>query len=550
MKNKILTVILVLLMISPTIAAIINYNLQQSGSADSHNTVKVTVTDPDGASFEFTRESESGRDMIKYYLDTVAGAEKIGVLPSTIEVGNFYRVVLTTAVKDFGYKFYYTLDAAGGFNDCYFADEDGVAFKIAAEDAKAFLDSGYSAAMFENGKAPRLTVSGVYCAPDASKWSFKNASGEFVACDTSFDEKDEEEELALEGGIAMSFTLQPDSLTLNITDKSSGEELYSGDYAGISGLAITEKMQVRVKAEAKWYKDAERSYNGEQSYIFNATLTAPAQFYAGTTTVQIGEFICVTGINVGNADKVFVTSEPDIGYTPVFYKDGDATHALIPFNWDLSAGDYVLTFSYGGSSQQINISLTARDNPFRDSTTTISKAVIENLGNAETLEKCKNEFSPVAKTGEGTKYWDGSFLTGLGDSTIVGGFGHTYKVNGSDISYRHTGVDYKAADGTAVKAVNAGKVIYSGYTDYSGYTVVIEHGYGLKSWYAHLSKTSVNADDIVKKGDTVGVVGSSGFIASVGAHVGLTVFDVPVCQYALWDDGSRKSIPVYSIGAN
>ena len=62
MKNKILIVILVLLMISPTVAAIINYNLQQSGSADSHNTVKVTVTDPDGAAYEFTREN--GEDMI------------------------------------------------------------------------------------------------------------------------------------------------------------------------------------------------------------------------------------------------------------------------------------------------------------------------------------------------------------------------------------------------------------------------------------------------------------------------------------------------------
>ena len=141
-------------------------------------------------------------------------------------------------------------------------------------------------------------------------------------------------------------------------------------------------------------------------------------------------------------------------------------------------------------------------------------------------------------------------MTGMGDATIVGGFGHTYKVNGTDISYRHTGVDYRAADGTAVQAVNAGKVIYAGYTDYSGYTVVIEHGYGLKSWYAHLSKTSVNVDDVVKKGDTVGEAGSSGFIAASGAHVGLTVFDVPVCQYALWDDGARKGIPVYSAPAN
>lgn len=544
MKNKILTVILVLLMLSPTVVAIVNYNMQQSGSADSHNTVRVTVTDFDGASFEFTRTD--GKGMIKYYLDTIANAEKIGTLPSTIEVGSFYRVVLSTAVRDFGYKFYYALSAADPYDDCYFTDDDGVAFKITADDAKGFLDSAYAASLFENGKEPKLTVSGVDCKPDTAKWNFKNLSGDYVAADTSFDVSDEAEELTLEGGLAMSFSLEPDSFTVRVSDAGSGEELYNGDYAGLSGLAVTDTMKVRVEAEAKWYEDEQRDYYGEQTYVFTASLTAPAQFYAGATSVQIGEFICVTGLNVASTDKIEFTSEPDIGYKPVFYKNGDAAMALIPFNWDLSAGEYVLTFAYGGSSQQINVTLGARDNPFRDSTTTIPSAVVESFDSDDARKKCEDELSAVAKTGEAVQYWEGSFAQGIDNATIVGGFGHTYKVNGTNITYRHTGVDYRAADGTAVHAVNAGKVIYAGYLDYSGYTVVIEHGYGLKSWYAHLGKTAVEVGAEVKKGDTVGEAGSSGFISGSGAHVGLTVFDVPVCQYALWDDGSRKGIPVYT----
>ena len=87
--------------------------------------------------------------------------------------------------------------------------------------------------------------------------------------------------------------------------------------------------------------------------------------------------------------------------------------------------------------------------------------------------------------------------------------------------------------------------MYAGYLDYSGYTVVIEHGWGLKSWYAHMSKVSTEVGADVNKGDVIGSAGSSGFISGSGAHIGMTVFDVPVCQYALWDDGSRKGVPVF-----
>lgn len=213
----------------------------------------------------------------------------------------------------------------------------------------------------------------------------------------------------------------------------------------------------------------------------------------------------------------------------------------------MSAGSYALTFEYGGSSQVININLKVRTNPFRQgNTTTITATVVSSNGSADALQKCNAALLEVAKSSEqsGTRYFDGEFLEGV-DGTIVGGFGHTYKVSGTDITYRHTGVDYSSANGD-VKAVNAGVVVYAGYLDYSGYTVVVEHGFGLKSWYAHMAKTAVKVGDKVERGGVIGTCGSSGFIAAAGAHVGLTVFDVPVCQYALWSDGARRGIPMYN----
>ncbi len=539
MKNKIITVILVLVMLIPSVVAIINYSIQQGGEADSHNTIKLTMTDADGNVYVFDRAD--GMDMINYFLNVPAKAVSIGVLPSTIEAGDFYQVVLTTAVKDFGYKYYFTQSAA----DCYYMAGDGSVYKIDEESAEEFLNGSYSACVYENGLPSSLSVSGQPCTPDSSAWSFKNAKGEFVAADTAPMVNNEAENLALEGGIAMNFTIEPDVLTLKITDSASSDVLFDDSYENIAGLTINESMKVKVEAVAKWYEDAERNYYGEQSYVFNATLSAPAKFYAGVATVQIGEFIAVTGENIGNVENITFASEPSIGYTPVFYKDGDSAHALIPFNWDLSAGEYTLTFAYGGTSQEIKIALTGRDNPFRDSAVTIANATVTSFGTDEAKTKCEEALLAVAKAGDENKYWSGEFLIGVGDAVIVGGFGHNYKVTGTDITYRHTGVDYRLTEGTDVKAVNDGKVVYAGYLDYSGYTVVVEHGWGLKSWYAHLSKTNVEVGAEVKKGDVVGSAGSSGFVSGSGAHVGLTVFDVPVCQYALWSDGSRKGIPVY-----
>lgn len=539
MKNKIITVILVLVMLIPSVVAIVNYGIQQGGEADSHNTIKLTMTDASGSVYEFDRKN--GKEIMTYFLDMPGNSVSIGVLPTTVEAGTFYQIVLTTAVKDFGYKYYFTANAA----DCYYMDGDGAAYKINDAYAEEFLSGKYSASVWENGVAPSLTVSGQTCVPDKADWNFKNVKGEFVSADTSALLKDEVESLSLEGGIAMEFGNRPDSLAVKVTDSESGSVIFDDEYDNIAGMTVTENMNVKVEATAKWYEVAERDYFGEQSYVFSATLSAPARFWAGTASLQVGEFMCVTGENVGNADNITFTSEPDIGYTPVFYKDGDKVQALIPFNWDLAVGEYTLTFAYGGTSQQLKIAVGARDNPFRDSAVSIANATVNSFGTSEALEKCKSTLSAIAKEGDATRYWQGSFLTGMGEAVIVGGFGHNYKVAGTDITYRHTGVDYRANEGSDVKAVNNGKVVYAGYLDYSGYTVVVEHGWGLKSWYAHMSKVGVEVGDEVKKGDTVGSAGSSGFVSGSGAHVGLTVFDVPVCQYALWDDGSRQGIPVY-----
>ncbi len=82
---------------------------------------------------------------------------------------------------------------------------------------------------------------------------------------------------------------------------------------------------------------------------------------------------------------------------------------------------------------------------------------------------------------------------------------------------QHTGLDMPGRKGTPIYATAEGTVISSGYESGYGLAVVINHGYGYKTRYAHLSKIKVKAGQKVKRGEQVGEMGSTG--RSTGTHL-------------------------------
>lgn len=97
----------------------------------------------------------------------------------------------------------------------------------------------------------------------------------------------------------------------------------------------------------------------------------------------------------------------------------------------------------------------------------------------------------------------------------------------------HSGMDLRAKKGTPVKAPAAGVVALAGPLYFSGNTVIIDHGLGVKTLYAHLSKMSVKTGDAVKKGQLVGKVGATGRVTGPHLHWALKLGEARVDPYSL-----------------
>ncbi|NBX68028.1 MAG: M23 family metallopeptidase [Proteobacteria bacterium] len=93
-----------------------------------------------------------------------------------------------------------------------------------------------------------------------------------------------------------------------------------------------------------------------------------------------------------------------------------------------------------------------------------------------------------------------------------------YRRNPYDGSYRlHSGVDIAAEPGTPVRAPADGSVIFSGYREGYGKVIVIDHGYGIRTLFAHNSSVFVGQGAKVVRGETISQVGNTG--RSTGPHL-------------------------------
>lgn len=130
---------------------------------------------------------------------------------------------------------------------------------------------------------------------------------------------------------------------------------------------------------------------------------------------------------------------------------------------------------------------------------------------------------------------------------ITSRFGSQRILNGEKKT-PHGGIDIKGVTGTPVNSVADGKVVLINEDSfYNGKLVIIDHGFGMHSTYAHLSKIDVKEGEKVKRNQKIGEVGNTGRSTGPHLHLGINWYDTNVDPLYVFLISSQKceSIKTY-----
>jgi murein DD-endopeptidase MepM/ murein hydrolase activator NlpD len=129
------------------------------------------------------------------------------------------------------------------------------------------------------------------------------------------------------------------------------------------------------------------------------------------------------------------------------------------------------------------------------------------------------------------RFWHGQF-----DAPVPGAatssFGRLTVTNGKPAG-RHQGADFRAATGTTVRAPNAGRVVLAQSLYFAGNTVILDHGLGVFSLLAHLSRIDVKPGMAVARGEVLGESGATGRVTGPHLHWAVRFGEMSVDPLAL-----------------
>lgn len=213
---------------------------------------------------------------------------------------------------------------------------------------------------------------------------------------------------------------------------------------------------------------------------------------------------------------------------PVWRESTDSAtfHALLGVDLEKPAGRYEWKLSWAvadGRTIACGLLVTVRTGKFPTERLTVEKQFVQpDPEQQKRAEEDQKKMKAIYDTVTPEVLWKGKFVLPLKGVTTGGNFGRRRMLNGEARS-PHAGVDFPSAAGTPVYAAQSGKVVLAENLYYSGNTVVIDHGFGIYTLYAHLSEIGVHAGDPVEASAEIGKVGATGRVTGPHLHWGLTI---------------------------
>lgn len=240
-------------------------------------------------------------------------------------------------------------------------------------------------------------------------------------------------------------------------------------------------------------------------------------------------------ISVGDTVLVKIAREKDSSPPKIFFQKSKIPvfpisdtwyRSLIPLSANSKSGKYHVEVFYKGKGKKIEFIVNETKYPLQE--LTLSKEVAALRASKIERTKVNDALSKVSTE----KLWTSKFSF-PSTGPLSTGYGVKRRTNGViDPDYFHKGLDFAASQGSIITAPENGKVILAGNQRdgfvVNGNCIFLDHGHGVISGYLHLSSISVKNGDLVKKGQTIGKVGSSGIASGPHLHWGLYILGMTV----------------------
>jgi murein DD-endopeptidase MepM/ murein hydrolase activator NlpD len=234
-------------------------------------------------------------------------------------------------------------------------------------------------------------------------------------------------------------------------------------------------------------------------------------------SIQPGELVLLT---VVTSDPTDVLAAQAFGHRVATYRvDRSTWRTLVGIDLSTPPGRYPVAFdsTIAGRPAATTSTLNVREKAFPTRELAVAEAFV-NPPASETARIAAEgaRLDALWKVETPRRLWEGPFVRPVAEPTNSA-FGSRSVFNGQ-MRTPHSGADFLSPAGTPVHAPAGGKVVVAAPLYYSGNTVVIDHGLGVYSLFAHFSAITVHEGDVVTVGDVLGRVGATGRVTGPHLH--------------------------------
>lgn len=493
--------------------------------------IQIGITDKDGNATTYTDES-----IISYYIEAINSAETTDdPLPSEPFTG--YRIMLEGKKARHSREFTLYVDESLENRDLFISTDKGLR-KISDIYYNNLLAEPVFEPLYPHRIPPVVTLQyhseNYGLAPDSLEWKFRKTDMKYY--DSVHDKPGSNGDIVLTVSDARLPAIhaadEPD--TANWILLQNDQEIYSAESGQNNELQL-EDGKYQCLLELQWLENKNRGFYGKAQYSFDIQIDNPPEIRISSLETLPGELLVIVAEHVNEDENVTITT--DIDFKPNVFGTGSERVILLPVSYfHKSNKTYSINVTVGDISETFEVKVN--DKEFTIQYLTIDTKIAAATRNDESAREVTEKIDPLRPVCDEVQYWEGTFLQPVeGGRVRAYDFGKRRYVNNSPTSYRHNGLDIGQDEGTPVKAVNNGRVLFADYMIGTGYTIIIEHGYGLKSWYYHMVSLDAKAGDMVKKGEVIGYVGSTGFSTGPHLHLAISVNNVFVNPMSFFEEG-------------